>query len=146
MPAQPPTPQERANVAAGLQRVIDALTSNPQWNEANQNPTLFYVWDFTQNSLKRLADYENIQAGRPVQHPEQFRGGAGSGNAAALKVFQDVCSRTMMLDMLVNDTTGKAGMITGAGGALDFGQEARDAVAALSEACPDEHVMAGMMA
>lgn len=72
--------------------------------------------------------------------------GIGTGETAALKVFQDVCSRTMMLNMLVNDTTGKAGIITGnAGPALDFGQDDKNAVAALDQACPEEHVMAGMM-
>ena len=46
--------------------------------------------------------------------------------------------------MMVNDTTGKAAMITG-GPRIDFGKEVRDAVKALQDACPEEHVMAGMM-
>jgi hypothetical protein len=73
-------------------------------------------------------------------------GSTGSGDSAALKTFQDVCSRTMMLEMIVNDTSGKMAMMTGSTGpALDFGQRVKDAVKALNAACPEEHVMAGMM-
>lgn len=28
-------------------------------------------------SLYMLSEYDNIKAGRPLQHPEQFQGGAG---------------------------------------------------------------------
>jgi hypothetical protein len=70
----------------------------------------------------------------------------GSGDTAALKCFQEVCGRTMMLDMLVNDTTGRTAMMTGnTGPAVDFGQNVKDAVKALVDVCPPEHVMAGMM-
>jgi len=65
---------------------------------------------------------------------------------AALGVFQDVCSRTMMLDLLVNDTSGKTAMMTGnAGPPIDFGQKVKDAVKALENACPEDAIMAGMM-
>ena len=51
-----------------------------------------------------------------------------------------------MVDMMVNDTSGKAAMITGqAGPPLDFGKRVKDAVVALQGACPEEYVMAGMM-
>jgi hypothetical protein len=51
-----------------------------------------------------------------------------------------------MVDMMVNDTTGKTAMITGnSGPPLDFGKRVKDAVKALQEACPEDHVMAGMM-
>jgi hypothetical protein len=47
---------------------------------------------------------------------------------------------------MVNDTTGKAAMITGSSGPpLDFGKRVKDAVNALQEACPEDHVMARMM-
>ena len=61
-----------------------------------------------------------------------------------MKVFSDVCSRTVMVNMMVNDTTGKAAMITG-GPQIDFGKEVRDAVKSLQDICPEEHVMAGIM-
>lgn len=51
----------------------------------------------------------------------------------------------MMLNMLANDKSGKTAMMTGAGPAVDFGDSVRNAVSALDEVCPDEHVMAGMM-
>ena len=46
--------------------------------------------------------------------------------------------------MMVNDTSGKTVMITG-GPRIDFGKRVKDAVKALQEACPEDHVMAGMM-
>jgi hypothetical protein len=52
----------------------------------------------------------------------------------------------MMLDLLVNDTTGQMGMITGnTGPAVDFGPKVKDAVKALQKACPEKHFMAGLM-
>ena len=51
----------------------------------------------------------------------------------------------MMVDMMVNDTTGRTAMMTGnRGPPVDFGQKVKDAVKALREACPEEHFMAGM--
>ncbi len=53
----------------------------------------------------------------------------------------------MMLDMMVNDTSGRTAMITGnTGPAVNFGPRVKDAVKALRDACPDEHFMAGLMA
>lgn len=61
-------------------------------------------------------------------------------------MFQEVCGRTFMIDMMVNDTSGKTAMITGnSGPPLDFGKRIKDAVKALQEACPEDHIMAGMM-
>ena len=141
-------------------------------------------------SLYMLSEYENVKAGRPVEHPNQFQQGPGifytshfclyssflaneslslilasfkcrsypafcsnatnplvSGDAAALGIFQDVCGRTTMLDLLVNDTSGIAAMMTGnAGPRVDFGQKVKDAVAALKEACPADHAAFGMRA
>jgi hypothetical protein len=49
-----------------------------------------------------------------------------------------------MIDMMVNDTSGKTAMITG-GPRTDFGKRIKDAVKALQDACPEEHVIAGIM-
>jgi hypothetical protein len=50
----------------------------------------------------------------------------------------------MMVDMMVNDTTGRTAMMTGSRGPpVDFGQKVKDAVKALRGACPEEHFMAG---
>jgi hypothetical protein len=52
--------------------------AHPQWRDPpNQNPTLYHVWDFVMRSLYMLSEYDNIKAGRPLEHPEQFQGGAG---------------------------------------------------------------------
>jgi len=51
----------------------------------------------------------------------------------------------MMVQLLVNDTTGKTAMITGnTGPEVDFGQRVKNAVNALMEVCPSEHFMAGL--
>ena len=44
----------------------------------------------------------------------------------------------MMLQMLVNNSSGQ-------GPDVDFGDGVKNAVKALQDACPTEHVMAGMM-
>jgi hypothetical protein len=50
----------------------------------------------------------------------------------------------MMVDMLIMDPA-KTAMLTGnRGPPLDYGQKVKDAVAALKEACPDEHFLAGL--
>lgn len=50
----------------------------------------------------------------------------------------------MMLDMMVNDTTGMMGNMNG-GPRVDFGRGVRDAVERLKEVCPEDAVMLGMM-
>ncbi|KAF8859166.1 hypothetical protein BDZ45DRAFT_742618 [Acephala macrosclerotiorum] len=78
-----------------------AITGHPQWRpEPNPNPTLSHIWDFVMRSKYMPSEYDNIKAWRPTQRPEQFRDGASSGDEAALRRFQDVCGRTMMLDMM----------------------------------------------
>ncbi|CZR68686.1 uncharacterized protein PAC_18585 [Phialocephala subalpina] len=94
-----PTTQQREAVALRLEDLIDAITEHPQWRpQPNPNPTLYHVWDFVMRSKYMLSEYDNIKAGRPIQRPEQFRDGAGSGDEAALRCFQEVsaalwCSR-----------------------------------------------------
>jgi hypothetical protein len=70
----------------------------------------------------------------------------GTGNTGALHVYQDVCSRTMILGMLMKDSSGTIGMLTGeAVPPVDFGPRVMNAVKALQQVCPMEDVMAGMM-
>jgi len=142
-----PIDQERHDVDVRLEDLLDAITQHPQWkNPPNQHPTLYHVWDFVMRSKYMLSEYENIKAGRPIQHPNQFPSGVGTGDEAALKTFQDVCGRTMMLQLLVNDTTGKTDLMTGnTGPPLNFGKRVKDAVKALMDVCPEEHFMAGLM-
>ena len=70
----------------------------------------------------------------------------GTGENAALKVFQEVCGRTMMLNMIVTDTTGRMAMMMGSSGpSVDYGDDVRQAVKALEAVVPQEHLMAGMV-
>jgi hypothetical protein len=111
-----------------------------------------------------LGEYETIKAGRAVEKPQNFTGSVGryfsytshlrhvtciwltpgKGENAAVSVFSNVCGRTFMVDMMVNDTFGKTAVITG-GPRVDFEKRIKDAVKALQDACPEEHDMAGMM-
>ncbi|KIN03834.1 hypothetical protein OIDMADRAFT_158705 [Oidiodendron maius Zn] len=137
MPSEP-TQEQRSEVESRLKDTVESLLAHPQWKDPpNQNPTLYHVWDFVMRSLYMLSEYDNIKLGRRLQHPEQFQGGAGKGNAAAVRNFRDVCGRTMMLKLLVNDTRGITAMMTGnAGAPIDFGKNVKDAVEALDKACP----------
>ncbi|PVH87766.1 hypothetical protein DL98DRAFT_649374 [Cadophora sp. DSE1049] len=135
-----PTSQQLAEIDSRLDTLIQAITSHPLWaGESNQ--ALYHLWDFVSRSKYLLSEYDNIKAGRGVEHPEQFKRGAGSGNAKALEIFQDVCARTMMVQMMVE---GGGGPISG-GQSMDYGQGVKDAVRGLKEACAEQAVMAGMM-
>ncbi|PMD13798.1 hypothetical protein NA56DRAFT_651452 [Hyaloscypha hepaticicola] len=145
MTPRPPTEQQRAAVNASLDELLNAITAHPEWRAPpNPQPTLFYLWDFVNRSKYMLSEYETIKDGRAVEKPQNFTGSVGKGEKAAVSVFSKVCSRTFMVDMMVNDTSGKTAMITG-GPRIDFGKRIKDAVKALQDACPEEHVMAGMM-
>lgn len=69
----------------------------------------------------------------------------GTGEDAALRVFQEVCARTLMLNMIVTDTTGRMRMMMGsAGSSVDYGENVRQAVRELEAVVPKEHMIAGM--
>jgi hypothetical protein len=52
----------------------------------------------------------------------------------------------MMVQMIVNDTSGRMGMLTGSSGPpMDYGESVKQAVADLDKAIPDEHKMAGLL-
>jgi hypothetical protein len=55
-----------------------ALLAHPEWkNPPNHNLMLYYIWDFVMRSKYMLSEYDNVKAGRPVQHANQFQQGAG---------------------------------------------------------------------
>ncbi|KAJ8066468.1 hypothetical protein OCU04_005528 [Sclerotinia nivalis] len=94
-----------------------------------------------------LAEYDNVLNGRPLQNPDKVRPAPrGTGENAALKVFQEVCGRTMMLKMIVNDTSGRMAVMTGSSGPpIDYGDNVKQAVKNLEAVVPKEHLLAGMM-
>jgi hypothetical protein len=54
---------------------------------------------------------------------------------AAKEVFNDVCGRCFLADLLVNDTSGRTAMMTGHfGQRVDFGAECKEKVGALTAA------------
>ncbi|KAK8909034.1 hypothetical protein QC760_003372 [Botrytis cinerea] len=124
-----------------------ALEAHPLWSSNNPNPSIHFLWDFVKRGEYMLLEYDTILNGRPLQHADQFRQGPpGTGENAALKVFQEVCGRTMMLNMIVTDTTGRMAMMMGSSGpSVDYGDNVRQAVKALEAVVPQEHLMAGMV-
>ncbi|KAK6612061.1 hypothetical protein H4I96_01274 [Botrytis cinerea] len=124
-----------------------ALEAHPLWSSNNPNPSIHFLWDFVKRGEYMLLEYDTILNGRPLQHADQFRQGPpGTGENAALKVFQEVCGRTMMLNMIVTDTTGRMAMMMGSSGpSVDYGDDVRQVVKALEAVVPQEHLMAGMV-
>jgi hypothetical protein len=55
-----------------------------------QHPTLYFTWDFVMRSKYMLSEYDNIRAGRPLQHPQQFQGGAGENSSSFKFSFQSL--------------------------------------------------------
>jgi hypothetical protein len=47
-----------------------------QFSTGQPNPLL--CLDFVMRSKYMLSEYDNIKAGRPLQHPTQFRSGVGA--------------------------------------------------------------------
>lgn len=91
-----------------------AILQHPQLSPTN--PTIFNFWDFVKRSQYMLSEYDNIKAGRLVEHPNNSKAVLIRLSshalkphthlqqvrpAAALKSFQNVCSRIMMLDMMM---------------------------------------------
>jgi len=71
-----PTPQQLTEIDSRLGALLQAITSHPNW-AGQSNPTLYNLWDFVSRSKYLLSEYDNVKAGRAVEHPEQFKRGAG---------------------------------------------------------------------
>ncbi|KAF7902325.1 hypothetical protein EAF00_002228 [Botryotinia globosa] len=138
--------QLRDDIKTRLEKVIEELEAHPSWSSHNTNPGLFFLWDFVKRGNYRLLEYDNIINGRPLQNAYQFRPEPpGTGEDAALKVFQEVCARTLMLKMIVTDTSGRMRMMMGgAGNSVDYGENVRQAVRELEAVIPKEHMLGGM--
>ncbi|KFY17001.1 hypothetical protein V492_00966 [Pseudogymnoascus sp. VKM F-4246] len=128
-----PTPEKRAALDQKLGELIQAIESHELWVPPTPNQTLYHVWDFLNRSKYMLSEFDNIEAGRALTHPNQFRPAPGTGAAAAKKVYDDVVGRNMMAQMMITDTTGKTAMLTGSSGPpVDFGADAKEKVRALN--------------
>ncbi|KAH8804617.1 hypothetical protein F5884DRAFT_419375 [Xylogone sp. PMI_703] len=91
-----------------------------------------------------ISEYDNIKDGKPLKHPDQFRPAPGTGQNAANKVFADACGRSMMIQTLVDDKSGKGARMTGqAGNPVNFGPKIKEAVDNLSKVIPGDILMAG---
>ncbi|KFY17697.1 hypothetical protein V491_04951 [Pseudogymnoascus sp. VKM F-3775] len=137
-----PTAEKRAALDQKLGELIQVLILGPfdkaienheLWVPPTPNQTLYHVWDFLNRSKYMLSEFDNIEAGRALTHPNQFRPAPGTGANAAKQVYQDVVGRNMMAQMMITDTSGKTAMLTGnSGPPVDFGTDAKEKVRALN--------------
>ncbi|RDW64778.1 hypothetical protein BP6252_10429 [Coleophoma cylindrospora] len=142
----PPTPKQLSDINTALDGLVDALEQHEQWSsDSKPPPGLFFVHDFATRSKYMLSEYENIKEGKALQHPDQFRPAPGKGENAAVKVFDEVCGRTMMLKMIIDDKSGKAAAMSGGGAPVDYGQTVRSKFADLMAVIPPDAMMRGMM-
>ncbi|KAI9648678.1 hypothetical protein NHQ30_003316 [Ciborinia camelliae] len=134
----PVAAQLRDDIETHHKKVIEALESHPLWDE--KHPSIYFLWDFVQRGKYMLSEYDNVLTGSPLQHPDQFRPAPrGSGEDSALKVFQEVCGRTLMLKMIVTDTTGRMTRMTGnSGPPIDYGDNVKQAVEGLDAVVPKD--------
>ncbi|KAB8304693.1 hypothetical protein EYC80_004058 [Monilinia laxa] len=70
----------------------------------------------------------------------------GTGENVVLKMFQGVCGRTMMLKMIVTDTSDRMTIMTGSSGTpSDYAESFMQAVEGLKADIPKERSMVGIM-
>lgn len=67
-----PSTEARQDIIAKLTELVTALEAHPSWTPPQPHPGLFHVWDFVSRSRYIMTELDNIEAGRPVQHPEQI--------------------------------------------------------------------------
>ncbi|KAI9167504.1 hypothetical protein HJFPF1_03632 [Paramyrothecium foliicola] len=137
MPRNLPPTAVRETILSDFDSLIRALESHPSWpasgSTAPPHPSLYHVWDFVNRSRYIMTEIDNIRDGKPLRHPEQVpsNGGAASGEQAAAQSFDDVCSRAVMMDSMVQNPQ----MLTMLGlSQIDFGQDMRKASKAASDA------------
>ena len=129
-----PSPAARDSIIESLDGLIQALQAHPAWPPAGSttppNPSLFHIWDFVNRSRYIVSELENIQAGRPLRHPEQIPVPA-AGEQAAVQAFKDVRSRTTMAETMVQNPQ----MLVMLGlSQIDFGEDVRQRAKVAGEA------------
>ncbi|KAK3944230.1 hypothetical protein QBC46DRAFT_252280 [Diplogelasinospora grovesii] len=132
-----PAAEIRNNIAAKQGELVIAILSHSLMrNGANMNPTLHHLWDFVMRTSYILSELENIEAGRPVQYPNQIPGYApsiGPSPDKAKESMIDVITRSHTVEMML---TGPPGMIMMMGlQPVEFGEEIKAKSAAVMEAC-----------
>jgi hypothetical protein len=66
-------PAQLAIIGEKLDDLIQALASHPGMQQTPYpNPTVWMGWDYTSKAKYILSELGNIQAGRPVAHPDQI--------------------------------------------------------------------------
>ncbi|KAF4990671.1 hypothetical protein FGRMN_8343 [Fusarium graminum] len=100
-----PNSARREEITGRLADLVSAIESHPQWTPPNVDRGLFHVWDFVKRSHYIMTELDNIEAGRPVQHPDQIpkNNGVKSGPEAAAASFMDVCTRSITINEMIQD-------------------------------------------
>lgn len=71
-PRSLPAPEVREEILRKHTELIEALEAHQAWTPPSPHKGLFHVWDFVNRSKYIMTELDNIQAGRPVQHPDQI--------------------------------------------------------------------------
>ncbi|KAF4984149.1 hypothetical protein FZEAL_594 [Fusarium zealandicum] len=101
-----PPPAVRKDITNRLGELVLALEAHPEWTPPSPPRGLYHVWDFVCRSRYIMGELDNISAGRPTQHPEQIpkNDGATSGPQAAALSFNDVCTRSITVDEMIQNS------------------------------------------
>lgn len=133
-----PRAEVRDLVTQRLSDLVSAIEAHPQFRQAQPHKSLYYIWDFVQRTRYAMTELDNIAAGRPPQHPEQLKGilkPGDSGPAAAAGCFNDVCTRSWTIDMLISRPTS---MVMMGLEPIDCGEDVKAKSKAVSEAFSDK--------
>ncbi|KXX79824.1 hypothetical protein MMYC01_203302 [Madurella mycetomatis] len=132
-----PDPAVREATTARLAEFVDAVLAHPQMQPPNRNPTLYHVWDFAMRTKYIVSELENVEAGRPVQYPEQlpdYKKPSVEGTPdprKAEELWTDVMTRSMTINMMMTD---RAMLMLMGLPDVDFGDEVKGKASAVVEA------------
>ncbi|KAJ5780489.1 hypothetical protein N7457_005649 [Penicillium paradoxum] len=109
------------DLKAKMQALIDAFEAHPQCQPPNAHPTVFFLYDFvrTSNNQLKVIDADKYAA----------------NDIATKNAVGEIEGRNKFAAMLINDTSGKLAMMTGANPTIpaDLGAEIKAKARALTE-------------
>jgi hypothetical protein len=67
-----PSPAIREEIGSRLADFIAAIILHPKFQMPFRHPTLVQIWDFAMRTKYILSELDNVEAGLPVQFPDQI--------------------------------------------------------------------------
>ncbi|KAI9882191.1 MAG: hypothetical protein M1823_006061 [Watsoniomyces obsoletus] len=105
--------------------LIEALESHPLFTPPKPQATLYYMWDFVNRNRHLMRELPKVKE-------EQ-------GQQAAERQWSDAVGRCVFAKILINDTSGKLALMTGAdpSNPLDFGDDVKKEADELEGVLPE---------